>query len=452
MKDLLFIIPNLNENNSVIKKNLLRYLAFVKNNKLTSHIIISDGGSSQKKILSLKKIVNEINLKTDLIKIYLCLPAMRPNKNLGILNIIEKFKAKYVVIIDADWVNINNSTLNKLILPLLKNKAKIVLPNIIKKKSARINRLIISPLLRLLFPEISRKIIFPLSGMISIDYDILKKIAGAEDYFWDWGGEAQIIIRGYNYSNGKVKTFNVTKIESKKRKLSSKMKDAFQITRSILYEAFVFNRLDQEYLLDNFIKLWQSNSLLRKLFINWQEKNKIFLFKDKHSIIKFYSDNLLNFKQENTYYYKTLNQIYKKTKIYELLVLANISITTISKILFNKKINCQIVEVGPKKINNLKLIDISILSDFTFLIYISSWLNQINMTKINFNFFINILSINETDYIEYQRLQKFRKNGLSSVDINSLQLPKLRQVLRIYNSNTDIINKNKYIKHIIWKG
>jgi len=450
MVDFLWIIPNLNENINVVKSNLLKYYDYVKRKKHKSKIIISDGGSNIKLLTTLKKLANSIHSRESNVEVDLCFPIMHPNKNLGILNIVQKYTSKYVLIIDADWLNINEKCLTQLTSPLLTNEVKMVLPNIIRKQSARINRLIVNPLLRLFFPEISKKILFPLSGMLGIDYQCLKQIVTKPDYFWDWGGDVQIIIRGFRYSNGLIKTFDYPKIESKKRKLSDKMKDARQIIRTILYEGFMAGQLDTGIIKNNLCLSWSSNQNLTNKFLKWQKVRNIKIAKDKQELKSIFNYFLVRCGENLLWFSNYLDNLYKQTKIYEISVLQNIVVDSILRVLFGISSQHKQKETTSDHIEKLHLIDLSIFADIILAVYIYLWLNHIGHQNKNFNFFLNLLSSEDTDFIGVERLQNFRKNGLTSVDITALTNNDLKRISEIYNNKKmSIIQKNNKLLKII---
>ena len=230
MNDILWIVPNLNEDFEVIKTNVNKMVIFSQKNNFSYKILVMDGGSNYKLLKKIKNLVN------DNILLLSVLPAMRPTKNKGIKDALFLFKSKIVCIVDADCLNLNNYVLKNLTKPVLSGKYDISLP-FVTKSGGRINRLVCNPLLHLLLPEVRKKIKFPLSGIISLRYELLKSITKKEDYFWDWGGEIQILIQSVLNTN-KINQFHFNKIDAKKRSMQSKRVDSLQITRAILYEYF----------------------------------------------------------------------------------------------------------------------------------------------------------------------------------------------------------------------
>jgi hypothetical protein len=450
MIDFLWIIPNLNENINVIRLNLLKYCDYIKRKRYRSKIIVSDGGSNIKLLIVLKRLINSIKSTKNDIEIDLCLPIMRPNKNLGILNIIQKYTSKYVLIIDADWVNINEECLRELTSPLSTGEFKVVLPNLIEKQSGRVNQLIVKPLLRLLFSEILKKTSLPLNGMLGINYRYLKQIVTAPDYFWDWGGDIQIVIRGFYLSNGLVKTFNYPKIESKKRKLLDKMKDARQIIRTMLYEGFIENRLNIDRIRENLYLSWSSNPNLTDRFLKWQKFNKIKIAEDKKELKVSFNNFLSKSREDLVWFSNYLDVLYRQTKIYEILVLKNMVVDSILKVLFGIYLQHQVEETASHQVEKLQLIDLSIFAEIIFAVYITLWLERTNTQNKNFNFFLNLLSYKDTDFINSKKLQNFRKKGLTSIDINGLSDNDLQRFIEIYNNKKmSVIRKNDKLLKII---
>lgn len=228
MDDILWVVPNLDEDFKIIKKNINLIKSFSEKNKYSFSVAIMDGGSSYSLLKNLKE------LTTDKIFLFSVLPTVRPTKNKGIKDALDFFESKAVCIVDADCSNLTEDVLKQLTNPVLKRNYDLSLPYV-TKSGGRINRLVCNPLLSLLFKDVRKKIKFPLSGIVSLKYKLLKKIVNKKDYLWDWGGEIQIIIYAARNSK-KINQFHFNKIDAKKRSMQSKRLDAVHITRAILYE------------------------------------------------------------------------------------------------------------------------------------------------------------------------------------------------------------------------
>lgn len=262
MKDkleFLWILPNLNEKIEIIKKNIKLINSFSKRKFKSYKIALMDGGSNEGNLLELLEACS----KYKNVSPFLVLPCLRPTKNKGIMDALNEFKAKNVAIIDIDCENLSNNMLKKLISPIINNIADLSLPKV-SKTGGRANRIICNPLLDIFFPEISRKISYPLSGIICLNYNLLRK-AIKKDYFWDWGGEIQIIINGAERS--RVKEFNFDKID-KKRGIKSKKDDARQFYRTIIYEA-VKRGLDKNIYFKHYKKVKINKSLYENYLVKY---------------------------------------------------------------------------------------------------------------------------------------------------------------------------------------
>jgi len=293
--NIIWIIPNLNEKLYIVKKNIKLIYNFSEDKNYDYKIILADGGSDYNKLISLKEFIKRFDKKVEL---NLVMPLLRPTKDKAIKDIVERYLSENVAIVDSDCVNIDKNILNKLISPLISKRCAISLPNL-TKSGGRVNRLICNPLLWLLYPDVYKKMKFPLSGIIALKYDILKGVTEKKDFFWDWGGEIQIVIN----PNKKVKInqFVFDKLDAKKRSLSSKKDDARQILRTILYE---------------FLK--KHKSLPQKL--------------------------------------KKEYKIYVEQRSYEDYLISEMVISTLEEILFNRKLKIKgYKEVPSKRIDKLKL-------------------------------------------------------------------------------------------------
>src|SRR3989344_4284048 len=243
--EILWILPNLNEKFEVIKGNLELIKKFSLNRFKSFKIAVMDGGSTKENLVNLANIVSQSNEMA----LFLVLPALRPTKNKGIFDAIQMFKSENVAIIDSDCENLSENMLESLIGPVANNISDVSLPKV-KKTGGRANRLICNPLLSIFFPEVRNKISYPLSGIIALKSKVLDK-AIKENYFCDWGGEIQIIIR--SAMAGRVNEFEFDKLD-KTRGISSKKDDARQFYRAILYEAIVGGRLQN-------LKTFQSDQI-----------------------------------------------------------------------------------------------------------------------------------------------------------------------------------------------
>ena len=445
--DLIWIVPNLDEKIDVVKSNLLRCFNFSKHKGYSAKIILSDGGSSIEALENLRDFIKKLNIGNVSTEILLCFPVMRPNKDLGILNVIERYSAKHVVILDADLLSADEECLASLINPLMQGKAKIVLPNIVNRRlSGRINKLIINPLMRLFFPEIIKIIDFPLSGILGIDYDCLKKAVTSSGFFWDWGGEIQIIIRAFKSSNNSVEIFDHNREDAKRRALSSKMKDAYQITRAMLYEVSKDKKLDHDILKEKLTLSWTNNKYLVEKFFTWQKDNHVEIIPNISVLDDKFDNFLLSCSKNPKWFFTYLDEIYDKTGAYEILVLKNIAVEVLLKMLLGTKIKHKLKEVTPHVIESMNLEGISMLADVIFAVYICLWDNFNTIHQKDFRYFLKLLNFEDTDFVDADNLFYFRSQGLSSVDIDNIKPDQLKNILEVYNDKTkNISQKNKIL-------
>ena len=447
MIKLLWILPNLNEKKEVVKNNLLKCFNYARKRGYESKIILSDGGSNWKYLCELKKFVEKLQNKLISTHLLLCFPAVRPNKNLSILNVVEKYSADYVLILDSDLLSLNERCFDNLINPLVSGNAKMVLPNI-PRKTGRSNYLIINPLLRLFYPKVAQFFNFPLSGILGINYRLLYEIVTAKDYCWDWGGEIQIICRGFEKTQGLVKAFVHRRRDAKRRPLVSKMKEARQFFRTLLYE--IRRKDDFVSVIERVKNSWQSNKVLYQKFLNYQKKLKICIVPDIKNLEDYFNQVLKLCDRNLDWFSFYLEKVYHQTNAVEFLLLKNVTVDTILKVLFNFNHKVYLKEKNKfKKLENVDLESISIFADLIFGVYLTLGKGKIKRMK-NLQEFLNLLSPKDTDFIDQIVLNNFRKLGLISLNLNDLHSNKLKKILQIYNnSKLSVLEKNRLILKII---
>jgi len=447
MIKLLWILPNLNEKKEVVKNNLLKCFNYARKRGYESKIILSDGGSNWKYLCELKKFVEKLQNKLISTHLLLCFPAVRPNKNLSILNVVEKYSADYVLILDSDLLSLNERCFDNLINPLVSGNAKMVLPNI-PRKTGRSNYLIINPLLRLFYPKVAQFFNFPLSGILGINYRLLYEIVTAKDYCWDWGGEIQIICRGFEKTQGLVKAFVHRRRDAKRRPLVSKMKEARQFFRTLLYE--IRRKDDFVSVIERVKNSWQSNKVLYQKFLNYQKKLKISIVPDIKNLEDYFNQVLKLCDRNLDWFSFYLEKVYHQTNAVEFLLLKNVTVDTILKVLFNFNHKVYLKEKNKfKKLENVDLESISIFADLIFGVYLTLGKGKIKRMK-NLQEFLNLLSPKDTDFIDQIVLNNFRKLGLISLNLNDLHSNKLKKILQIYNnSKLSVLEKNRLILKII---
>lgn len=446
MLDLICIFPNLNEKIDVVEANLLKCFHYCKSKGFKAKIVLSDGGSSLQSISSLKNFVEKIGDRNVSVQLLLCLPAMRPNKNLGILNVIERYKSKNVLILDSDLLSLDEKCLDSLVIPLISNEAKMVLPNI-RRISGRSNKLVINPLLRLFRPAIARKANFVLSGILGIGYGLLRKIVISPDYCWDWGGEIQIICRGFSFSGNRVKTFLHERKDAKRRGLESKMKEARQIFRTLLYEITKTDNLEAGTVEENLVLDWKRNKSLVRKFQQWQKQNRIIVVPSVKDLKAYFHGFLSKCELDLNWFSLYLDEIYNKTGAREILILKSIASDTVLKTLFGIDTKCVPEEINPEEISKVNFDNISVLADVIFAVYISIWLKKRRNKRSSFDGFLALLSPSDTDFTNVEILNNFRRRGLCSVDTSSIKTRNsLKEIIRVYNDeNKDLSKRNELL-------
>jgi hypothetical protein len=323
----------------------------------------------------------------------------------------------------------------------------MVLPNI-PRKTGRSNYLIINPLLRLFYPKVAQFFNFPLSGILGINYRLLYEIVTAKDYCWDWGGEIQIICRGFEKTQGLVKAFVHRRRDAKRRPLVSKMKEARQFFRTLLYE--IRRKDDFVSVIERVKNSWQSNKVLYQKFLNYQKKLKICIVPDIKNLEDYFNQVLKLCDRNLDWFSFYLEKVYHQTNAVEFLLLKNVTVDTILKVLFNFNHKVYLKEKNKfKKLENVDLESISIFADLIFGVYLTLGKGKIKRMK-NLQEFLNLLSPKDTDFIDQIVLNNFRKLGLISLNLNDLHSNKLKKILQIYNnSKLSVLEKNRLILKII---
>jgi hypothetical protein len=302
--------------------------------------------------------------------------------------------------------------------------------------------------LRLFYPKIAQSFNFPLSGILGMDYSLLYEIVTGKDYCWDWGGEIQIICRGFEKSQGLIKTFVHHRKDAKRRPLISKMKEARQFFRTLLYEIRKADGFTS--VIERIKNSWQNNKALYQKFLNYQKKLKICIVPDIKNLEACFNQFLKLCHKKLDWFSFYLEKIYHQTKAVEILLLKNVTVDTILKVLFNFNHKVYLKEkTKVKKLENVDLESISIFADLIFGVYLTLGKEKIKRMK-NLQEFLNLLSPKDTDFIDQTKLDNFRKLGLTSLSLNNLHPNKLKEILQIYNnSKLSVLEKNRLILKII---
>lgn len=239
------------------------------------------------------------------------------------------------------------------------------------------------------FPNCGEKVSYPLSGLIAVRSSILHEIVLNQNYYWDWGGEIQIIID--TCRNNRVFQFHYNKIDDKKRSIESKRGDATHLIRTLFYEA-----------------LRKTDSMNNK-YDNQREK-------------KIKTDStMLNYNSS---------------------LIQTLVISVVEEVLFNRKIQ-------RKQIRNLPDHDMDWLGLHEYEKYLiqiySNYFMKIQDDTVSLNFFMK----NCEKMLKKQN--SFSKSV--SLDITDLDTGSIREIAEIYNNTDEMLIKSEKInaKYTAWK-
>jgi len=96
-------------------------------------------------------------------------------------------------------------------------------------------------------------------------------------------------------------------------------------------------------------------------------------------------------------------------------------VDTILKTLFNINLRYKLKEVDSTKVIRTNLEDISIFADVIFTVYILIWIEGAKSKTKNFQYFLDWLSLKDTDFVDLSSLNDFRKQGLCSIDVANIE-------------------------------
>jgi hypothetical protein len=312
-----WIIPTYNEKVDDMISNLELFIDYSELLGFEYVISLCDGGSKADILHNTLQKVERLREKH--VEVLIPFPILHPNKNLSIQRAFEKNPISDItIIIDSDWTNITTGCLDKLILPVVNGEQDIVMPTN-TKSSGRINRLIVNPTLLLFLPELHKRCGFPLAGMMCGKSGLFKEVVQSDDYFWDWGGEMQLIIRPW-MSNARFDAFEYSKSENKKRLLQSKIRDAYQVFTSILFELNVHDLLTVEHIEQGISLLDAHGPSEKKLFDTLVSQSQIERFENK-STVELFDEFKILLANDYSSLSELLHELYRETGRYEFVAL-----------------------------------------------------------------------------------------------------------------------------------
>ncbi len=450
MKGFTIILPLLNEDLSIVKKVISVSFDMLKSLKIQGEIIIVDGGSRHKLMEKINKFGTEKQNKLVKFKYILDYPVIKPNKNIGIINGYYNASYDNILIADSDNINLTTNKLKKLINPLIKGKSSFVIADL-QRKSGRSNHLLGKPPMRLFFPEIYRKIPYPYPGLLAIKKKLLRKII-KKDYCFDWGGEAQIAINSYLFSKGNVSSFNINKIDSKKRVLRSMIKDAFQLYRTNLLLAIQNNKFpstteEVDIMIERDITNHKKESKRLIYYIKTEKKINGLLCNNLYETY----NNLVSYSNKNPKKIYDMLHLYSKSyNFYELEIINSLVVRTLLNILFNIKIKDKLLEIRIKDIPKLEMRKISFFSDLIIAAMLKIYL-QGKKNRVPFSDLKSMLAKSDKAYTEFNDINY--KNLIfgeckKGININEVNSETLKRILNLVNLNK-VEERNKRIGNLI---
>ncbi len=207
------VIPTLNE-----EKTIGPVVRLVKKDKSVSEVIVVDDKSFDRTVEEAKNAGAQVILSTKIGKG----ASMRD----GLL------LAKYDIItyLDGDVENYDSNIIEKMTLPILKNKADFV-KSTFSRAAGRVTELVAKPLLSILFPKLA-SFTQPLSGVISGRKSFFEKIKFEDDYGVDIG-----ILLDMHLLGARISEVNVGEIQHKMKPWHQLSKMSREVAKAILKRA-----------------------------------------------------------------------------------------------------------------------------------------------------------------------------------------------------------------------
>ncbi len=156
-------------------------------------------------------------------------------------------KGDIVAFIDADLKNLTSEKVDKIIKPILEDKADITKTKF-KRKAGRVTELTAKPLLNFFFPEI--KFEQPLSGQFAGKRTAINKIQFEEDYGVDVGIVLDADVQGF-----KIKEVDIGSLQHKSSPLNELNVVANEVVRTIVDRALEYGRVTMMDSLGKYIRM-----------------------------------------------------------------------------------------------------------------------------------------------------------------------------------------------------
>lgn len=209
------IIPAYNE-----EKHIEKVLDVVRKNKIVNEILVVDNNS----VDNTANICKKCGVKTVFCK--------SQGKGYAIETGEKNITGEILVLIDADICNYESNFIDKMVEPILNDRADFVKATF-KRDAGRVTELVAKPLLELTYPKLG---LFeqPLSGIIACKTDIFKKIELEKDYGVDVG----ILIDLYNL-NVRMEQVNIGEIINDSQDWRDLKKMAKEVAYAIVSRGYI---------------------------------------------------------------------------------------------------------------------------------------------------------------------------------------------------------------------
>lgn len=212
------VIPAFNES-----KTIRKVVLAAKKAKNVDEVVVVDDGSTDKtseriKDLDVKIIRHKVNR----------------GKGEAIKTGVRHSAGDIVLFLDADLKNITSKEIEKLINPILLNKADFVKASF-KRSRGRVTNLTVKPILKFLFPEM--RFTQPISGQFASKRKFLKKIAIEKD----WSTDIGILLDAILWKL-KIKEVYIGELKHKKRREKELVPMAEDIVRTIFKKCGILGR------------------------------------------------------------------------------------------------------------------------------------------------------------------------------------------------------------------
>lgn len=218
------IIPTLNE-----QATISQVLQLVKKSRSVTEILVIDD----------KSLDDTISIaKNEKVKVY---TSTKIGKGASMHDGMLLAENDIIVYLDADILTYPPKIVDILTKPIISGQADFV-KSYFNRQAGRVTELVAKPLIRLLFPEISR-FSQPLSGMIAGKKSFFEKVTFENDFGVDVG-----LLLDMHRLNARIAEVNLGYIENRMHSIEQLSKMAVEVTRSILKRAASIKQTNLEIL------------------------------------------------------------------------------------------------------------------------------------------------------------------------------------------------------------